>query len=144
MKRLILLVLVLGFVIAPAAEALQWKSVAVLRVTSRPVGDDFRVTARGVHRVLVTSVAVWEKTFPLRIRIDYGDLLQDGVPMRTCGTGWTWVADRESITCSTRYTQEPCEDGIWDAATMGRLEGHPQGGQKFDMDRPVVIDCACL
>lgn len=146
-KELLLLALVLvGMTAAQEAEALEWEAKTTLRVIPRPVGaDDFLVKSTGIHRAVITKLSVADALFPIRMRINLGELLHNGFPVRGCGTGWFWAASTLSLSCSTKYTQEPCEDGIWDASTLAQIQGHPSGGYRFEpAAQPVFIDCACL
>jgi hypothetical protein len=62
----------------------------------------------------------------------------DGVAFDACSTGWK---RRYSVECRINLTQHPCQNGTWDAYTVGRLTGHPYGGTKVRLSSPRVVNC---
>jgi hypothetical protein len=140
MKRRVILTLFLSLALsASAAQALEWESNAGLVVKVSPY-----VKATGYHQVLVTEVLVGENLFPIHFRVNSGQLQESGVLQAVCLTPWIDASDTLGVTCVTVEIDDPCENGWWQAFTIGQLVGHFKGGTKQGFSHVTMIDCECV
>lgn len=145
MKARIVAAIVLIWTFAPAADALEWEvraSIAV-RMIPRPEPQEARVVATGFHRLTITQFSVIDARFPIRFRILPGEIHENGIWRASCLTPWTWASGTLSVYCSTKATVDPCESAVWDADTLGILQGHPGGGYEYGITGPEFVDCEC-
>lgn len=141
---LVMLLTVLLF--APAAHALKWRAYVGMsvRLMPRPEPQEARVLAKGFHQVRITQISVQDRLLPIRIRVDAGDLTENGQFRGHCETGWRFAADTLDVRCTTNSVTDPCENAWWQAITTGRLQGHPAGGVKNNFSEAMFIDCECV
>lgn len=146
MRRHLVLLGILALAAAPAAEALQWKVTAThnIRVIPRPEPQESRLTATGYHQTVITEISVEDTVFPIKFNIKAGKLKQSGQVQGTCSKDWTKASEKLSLLCMTSETLDPCQDGWWQASTLGRLALHPNGGTKQEVSTPTFATCECV
>ena len=145
MKKLtILLMIASSLLLVERAEAgLVWNATATLSVTPRPgaEGVDW-VKARGVHRVTVTDMGSFTK---LEIKVHAGSLEFNTFSEAICSGRWVMITHASTVSCTTVVVQRPCDDGIWEAVTLGRLRiALLFTRTKIGLANPKFVDCGCI
>lgn len=144
MKNLtILLMIASTLLLVERAEAgLVWKATARLSVTSRPALEGIKwVKARGIHRVTVTDMGIYTK---LMIRVFAGSLEFNTSRETACSTDWVRIIGPSTVSCTTFSIHQPCEDGVWEAVTTGKLLIATMFRRtKIDVSEPIFVNCGC-
>jgi hypothetical protein len=137
--------MVMGCLIATAGSALEWRVEAHVFATEKPIFENYSIVrARGVHRLLLTSISLVDGLFPIRSKLTKGQLFWEGDQGGTCSTPWGFAAYGAVYhECRTQYTQDPCDDGLWASFTTGRVTLHPDGGTKLAASTPKLLNCTC-
>ncbi len=145
MKNLtILLMIASSLLLVERAEAgLVWKATARLSVTSRPALEGIEwVKARGIHRVTVTDMGIYTK---LTIKVYSGSLEFNTAREVDCATNWTPISGPSTVSCTTLDIQQPCDDGVWEAVTTGKLLiANMFARSRIDVAEPVFVNCGCI
>ena len=66
------------------------------------------------------------------------------MPQAVCSTPWIWADDALAVMCVTIEIDNPCENGWFQASTLGQLQGHPKGGWKQAVSGIETVDCECV
>lgn len=146
MQRSILsLGLLVGLFAAAPGSALEWDVESYVFATEKPngIGSSY-VWGRGVHQLMITDLGVFDTVIPFRYKITAGELRHEGAGMDACATSWHWSSSQSFFQeCRTYSLLVPCQNGTWSATTTGRLVLHIDGGTKFDISPPNLLNCAC-
>ncbi len=144
MKRLTILLMIAGsLLLVERAEAgLVWSATATLAVIPRPAAEGVEwVKARGIHRVTVTDMGSFTS---LGIKVHAGSLEFNTIGEIVCYGSWVSISSASTVSCTTVVIQEPCEDGIWEAVTIGKvLIASVFKRTKIGLTSPVAVNCAC-
>ncbi|MEJ2084822.1 MAG: hypothetical protein P8Y44_03990 [Acidobacteriota bacterium] len=138
------LLLVGPFVPAPGS-ALEWDVESYVFATEKPngIGSSY-IWGRGVHQLMITDLDVLDSIIPFRYKVTTGALRHEGAGMDACSTPWQWSTGQSFLKeCRTYSLLVPCQNGTWSATTTGRLIFHVDGGTKFDVSPPNLLNCAC-
>ena len=144
MKKLtILLMIASSVLLVERAEAgLVWNATATLSVIPRPGVEGIeRVRTRGVHRVTITDMGSYVS---LEMRVQAGSLEFNSFSEDLCSSPWVYVTEVSTISCTTAVNQAPCDDGIWEAVTKGKLKiASFFNKTKIGLAAPRFINCGC-
>ena len=144
MKNLTILLMIAStlLLVEPAEAGLVWKATARLSVTSRPALEGTAwVKARGIHRVTVTDMGSFTK---LTIRVFAGSLEFNTSRATACATNWAPISGPSTVSCTTLILQDPCDNGVWEALTTGKLLiAYMFPRTKIDIAEPVFVNCGC-
>jgi len=132
------LIALLAIVGPSPVGALSWQTSSFVYANEKPTGpNSSKVEARGQHRLTIdTDPGDSGNAYIVR---NGTELLQDSDEMDDCETPQQGYPATTYHSCTTEYTQDPCEDASWTAVTKAWINGSTD----TDASDPKDVTCTC-